>query len=382
MIKKYLYAGGICFILMLCLLLGLSGCHRYTTENVYYATPGNPQQWASNGNAWATNGNATDGNADRGEPVFEMEEPLPTTTPVAVEVTMPPMEAKPTPTPMPADHPESVLTSPEPTAPPMAQPTDVPPEYVVAEIAAGEYNGLSAILNAINDHYSFSSDASVGAKYAAQLLDWYIESGRSAEEVKKGTMGWLDRVGAVSPEEMAHLFKESQFISRLDSVYSIAVTLFGEEGQSLLEAGSYVPANFPYAMMDVDAVFSLIYDAFGERKPQYVRLYRGEEYAGIIAASANKLDPFTLNKALVDADVLANEVSVLYQVEKDGTLLLDFSKAFPEQLRALDREQEEELIRSLVNTIAENLGYESMRFTVGGEPLKTYKTYKDPLTRE
>lgn len=379
--KKYFYAGGICFILMLCLCLalGLTGCNRVEVYQVpVYASNGN----ATSGNAWATNGNATDGNADRGEPVFEMEEPLPTTTPVAVEVTMPPMEAKPTPTPMPADHPESVLTSPEPTPPPMAQPTDVPPEYVAAEIAVGEYNGLSAILNAINGHYSFSSDASVGAKYAAQLLDWYIESGRSAEEVKKGTMGWLDRMGVFSPEEMARFFKESQFIARLDSVYSIAVTLFGDEGQALLEAGSYVPANFPYAMPDVDAVFSLIYDAFGERKPQYVRLYRGEEYAGIITASANKLDPFTLNKALVDADVLANEVSVLYQVEKDGTLLLDFSKAFLQQLRALDREQEEELIRSLVNTIAENLGYESMRFTVGGEPLKTYKTYKDPLTRE
>lgn len=371
--KKYFYAGGICFILMLCLCLalGLTGCNRVEV----YQVP----VYATSGNAWATNGNATDGNADLGEPVFEMEEPLPTTTPVAVEVTMPPMEAKPTPTPMPADHPESVLTSPEPTPPPMAQPTDVPPEY----IAVGEYNGLSAILNAINDYYSFGSDTAVGAKYAAQMLDWYIESGHSAEEVQKGTTGWLERMGAVSPEEMARLFKESQFISRLDNVYSIAVTLFGEEGQALLEAGSYVPANFPYAMTDIDTAFGLIYDAFGERKPQYVRLYQGEEYAGIITASANKLDPFTLNKALVDADVLANEVSVLYQVDKDGTLLLDFSEAFLAQLKELDKEREEDLIRSLVNTIAENLGYESMLFTVKGEPLKTAnQTYKNPLTRE
>ena len=136
-------------------------------------------------------------------------------------------------------------------------------------------------------------------------------------------------------------------------------------------------------MTDIDAVFGLVYDALGEIKPQYVRLYRGEEYAGIITASANKLDPFTLNKALVDADVLANEVSVLYQVDKDGTLLLDFSEAFLTQLEKLDPEREEELMRSLVNTIAENLGYEKMLFTVKGETLKTeHHTYDKPFTEK
>ena len=78
MIKKYFYAGGFCFVITLCLCLamGLTGCNPRVTETVYYATPGNPQQWATSGNAWATSGNATDGNAingniDRGEPVFD-----------------------------------------------------------------------------------------------------------------------------------------------------------------------------------------------------------------------------------------------------------------------------------------------------------------------
>lgn len=372
--RKYICAGGVCFLLMLCLclMLALSGCNRVEV----YEVP----VYASHGNAWAT-----DGNAKGEEPVFKMEEPLPTTTPVAVEVTIPPVEVKSTPMPQQTGEPVEMpvpVTTPEPTPPPVTQPTDVPPEYIAASIAGGEYNGLSAILNAVY-YQKLDTESVLKAKYAAQVLDWYIESGRSAEAVQKGAMGWLKREGVMDPDTMQKYFADRQFIQRLDNLYAMAVSLFDENGKALLDAGSYVPANFPYAMTDVDAVFSLIYDAFGERKPQYVRLYRGEEYAGIIVASANKLDPFTLNKALVDADVLANEVSVLYQVDKDGTLLLDFSEAFLAQLKELDKEREEELMRSLVNTIAENLGYEKMLFTVKGETLKTeHHTYDKPFTEK
>lgn len=387
MIKKYFYAGGFCFVLTLCLCLalGLTGCNPRVTETVYYATPGNPQQWATSGNAWATSGNATDGNAvdnrvDRGEPVYEMMEPEPTTTPVAVEATLPPVEAKPTPAPQQTG--ESVEmpipVTPEPTEPPKdVEPALVPPEYT----GAGEYNGLSAILTALHEHYSLRDDPAVGAKYAAQLVDWYIETDRSQASVYMGVLGWLDRVGIFSPEERVEYFKNTNYIARLDNIYALAVTLFDEEGRALLDAGSYVPANFPYAMTDIDAVFGLVYDALGEIKPQSVRLCLSDG-VDIITAPAGTLTPETLGKALVDANILEREVSVLHREDKDGTLRLDFSKAFLAQLKELDKEQEEKLIRTLVNTIGENLGYESMYFTVQDEPLKTYKTYKDPLTRE
>jgi len=397
MIKKYLYAGGLCFVLTLCLclMLGLTGCNRAVTETVYYATPGNPQQWATSGNA--TSGNATDGNAihgsvDRGEPVFEMVEPTPTpmtgpdptTTPIAAEVTVPPVEAKPTLTPQPTGEPVEMPvpdTTPEPTpfVPASAQAELVPPEYN----GTGEYNGLSAILTAVQDHYSLRSDPAVGAKYAAQLVDWYIESGRSQAKVYAGVLGYLDRMGVFSAEERTAYFESIAYVSRLDSLYAIAVTLFGEEGQTLLDAGSYVPANFPYAMRDIDEAFGLVYSALGEIKPQYVRLYQGETITDVITAAAGTLTPETLAKALVDVNVLAKEVSVLSRVEKDGTLLLNFSEAFLTQLKELEPEGEEELIRTLVNTISENLGYERMLFTVKEETLKTANhTYKDPLIRE
>jgi len=391
MIKKYFYAGGFCFVLTLCLCLalGLTGCNPRVTETVYYATPGNPQQWATNGNA--TDGNAVDNRIDRGEPVYEMAEstpdptpmtgPDPTTTPVAVEVTVPPVQTQLTPTPQQTGEPveKPIPVTPEPTAPPKetVNAALVPPEYV----GAGEYNGLSAILTAIHEHYSLRDDPAVGAKYAAQLVDWYIETDRSQASVYMGVLGWLDRVGVFSPEERVEYFKSTNYMARLDGIYSLAVTLYGEDGKALLDAGSYVPANFPYAMTDIDAVFGLVYDALGEIKPQSVRLCLSDG-VDIITAPAGTLTPETLGKALVDANILEREVSVLHREDKDGTLRLDFSKAFLAQLKELDREREEELIRILVNTISENLGYERMYFTVQDEPLKTYKTYKDPLTRE
>lgn len=391
MIKKYFYAGGFCFVLTLCLCLalGLTGCNPRVTETVYYATPGNPQQWATSGNA--TDGNAINGNIDRGEPVFEMAEPTPTpmpapdptATPVAVEATVPPVEAKPTPTPQPTGEPveKPIPVTPEPTAPPQeaVEAALVPPEYA----GAGEYNGLSAVLTALHEHYSLRDDPSVGAKYAAQLVDWYIESGRSQAQTYTGIQGWLDRVGVFSAQEREGYFHSTGYMAKLDAIYAIAVTLFGEEGETLLDRCSYVPANFPYAMTDIDEVFSLIYSAVGETKPQYVRLCLSDG-VDIITADGGSLTPQTLVKALVEAHVLSEEVRVLdWTTDNDRVLTVNFNRAFPAQLKELDKEQEEKLIRTLVNTIAENFGYESMFFTVEDEPLKTANnTYKDPLTRE
>lgn len=377
--KKIFYAGAFCFLLTLSLVLafGLAGCgYSVPTESPYYGTSGN-----------ATSGNATDGNAVQTvgmtgsaptlTPMPTLA-PAPTTNPVVENTPVTVDTGEPEKTAEPVERPE-VLSTPEPTPPPQsAGAALVPPEYT----GTGEYKGLSAILGAINDYYTLHSDPAVGAKYAAQLVDWYVESGRSQADVYMGVLGWLDRVGVFSAEEMTSFFRDGNYISKLDSVYAIAVTLCGEEGKALLDAGSYVPAGYPYAMTDIDAVFSLVYNAFGEIKPQSVRLYQGDDYVGVVTADSGTLTPMTLVKALVSADVLTPEVQVLGWEETDGVLTVDFNEAFLTQLKELEPEREDELIRTLVNIIHENLGAEMMLFTLEGETLETeHAVYDQPLER-
>lgn len=318
-------------LLVLCLALGmLSACGGRS------ATNGNAV--ASGGNAIATDGNAvaTDGNAAPADDI-----------PVS-----------------------------EPTEAPTPEPPVTPEPG--AETAPAADTALSDLLYAVWDEYRPGTAGSslTALRLAAQIMDWYNSAGSTNTAYETAAS-----MGDPGPDAAG-----SDYLDKLEAVYSAAVGLWGHYGESALADCGYAAQSFPYEMSDVKEVFDALYSGFGQGAgaPVYVRLFRSDDNAErfmVTAVKVEMLSPENVVKAMADAGVLAADVALNSVSYTESGMAIDLNAAFRTQLQSQGSSGEYMLMGALVNTFLQNYSAGSLTITVDGEVLESgHVVYDMPLT--
>lgn len=103
--------------------------------------------------------------------------------------------------------------------------------------------------------------------------------------------------------------------------------------------------------------------------------------SGIIADSAEELDPGWIVHKLAEHLVIPDTVEVLSFTNEDNKLQVDFNQAFGDHILGLSSYSENLTVHCVINTFLDAYDAESMNFTVEGKTLTTdYHTYNYPQT--
>lgn len=141
----------------------------------------------------------------------------------------------------------------EPTAPQFASSADAV-ELTPAETAA--MRQIKALLTDVQtDYFPATAGCSlVAARLAGAMLDSYAAARPESGEIAAAAQSFYSGLSAEDAQA---------FIVQLDSVYGAARALTQDHAADYLESAGYVPAAFPWAADDINALFSAVYRGVG-----------------------------------------------------------------------------------------------------------------------
>jgi len=286
--------------------------------------------------------------------------PAATPTPQPTEETAAPAEAE--------ASPEAASES--PSAVPEA--ASEPPSTVPDPTSAPEKNGMYDLLCGLMDSYHPGTAGSslTAAWYAASIVDWSRKN--PGTETADGARAW-DR-------PMENEFGES-LKDKLDAVYVQALRLTAADKGLLADCG--FPGAWDYTSREVRGVYQALYDNLGLTPACPVLIWSPDENAEgfvISAAEIPEISPASLTAAMADR-VLLDGSAITSLDDGDGTLRVDMNAAFAAQIRSMGTSGEYLYMGSLVNTLLDACGADSLVLTVEGEPLETgHEIYDYPLS--
>ena len=267
--------------------------------------------------------------------------------------------------PPPTDDPAGAAAEPEATPEPPSTVPDLPP--------APEKNGMYELLSGVFDNYHPGTAGSSlsAARYAASMVDWAVKNGGDA--VRSGCMAW-DRGDT-------NEFGETLF-DKLLAMYSTALTLTGP-GKGVLEDSGYTEP-WDYSARQVRGAFETMFNSLEMRPPILLLIWHSDdtaEHFRAYAAEVTEISPEVVTAALTD-QVLRDGSAVVSVTEDGSAVRADMNEAFSRQVNAMGTSGEYMLIGSLVNTLLDAYGADTVLITVDGRPLETgHNIYDGPLGR-
>ena len=271
-------------------------------------------------------------------------------------------------------------TAPEPTEAPTAPPevtaapeiTPEPPSTVPDPTLTPEKNGMYDLLCGLMDSYHPGTAGSslTAAWYAASIVDWFCQNPGPATAA--GTGAW-DR-------PMENEFGET-LRDKLDAVYAQALLLTVTD-KGLLEDCGYT-GSWDHTSRVVRSAFQALYTGLDLSVPFPVLVWSPDDNAEgfvISVAWADSITPAGLSAVMQDTVLLSGSAINTWD-DSDGSFRVDMNAAFEAQIRSMGTAGEYLYLGSLVNTILDAWGADSLLLTAEGQPLETgHEIYDYPLT--
>ena len=264
----------------------------------------------------------------------------------------------------------------EPSAAPTEEPTAAPTDEPVPEETVAEKNSLYDTLVDLyaNYHPGTAGSSLALLRFAGYIMDQYMDHG--ADFLTAGALaydlGEADEYG-------------DRIADKLESVYSSALMLYGENGQEMLGNAGYTPARWGYTGVDIKEAFGAIYLGLDMAMPDYLRVYRSDDQAERFLCFAMEceepLDAETRSHELEEM-IFAETGAALNSVrEENGTVYADINTVCAQKLRSLGTSGEYMTLGALVNTLLEAFEAEEVVLTAEGAVLETgHAVYDQPLT--
>ena len=264
--------------------------------------------------------------------------------------------------------PEPPSTVPDPTPEPAPEPEAVP-----ATETRGEKNRMYELLTGVFDHCheGVAGSSLTAAWYAASIVDWTAKNGTDA--AREGALAW-DRG---TETEYGESFRD-----KLTLMYSTALALTGPYRGVLSDCG--YEGDWDYIARDVHAAFETLFPALDMETPGMLLVWHpndSAEFLNAVVYEVTEITPRTIGDALTECAGLVP--GAIESVDREGDRLrADLSRDFWQQIRSQGTSGEYMLLGSLVNTLLDAYGADSVVLTEEGETPETgHNVYDAPLGR-
>jgi hypothetical protein len=255
------------------------------------------------------------------------------------------------------------------TASPAASASPSPSEEVVT-------SELTTYLGSIKTDYQqgVAGCSLNAAKLAGELMDWYIASKPSADAITAETSAFFKTLGSDTAD----------YTSKMGDICGAAMQTCGSDGADLLSSAGYTPKG-TWTFDDANTLFGAIYAGMDLPMASYIPVYSSDDQAEHFVINYVSVDELTADNvlaALVNAGVVAENVTVEDFKTSGSALTLDLSADFQKQLSALGTSGEYMLMGSVVNTFLAAFGGKTITITAAGKTITTgHNEYSQPLTQ-